>query len=427
MRAAMRAERSVPHPVVWTLLYLPFGAMSGFVSVALTYLGTKHGLTITETSWLNGANLVSQWLKWTWAPIVDVTLTPKRWYLIGTGASALGVFGMAAVPLSQETLPLLLGIIMVSSLLNSIVGMALEAMMAVLTPLSEQGRTSAWFQAGNLGGSGIVGGWLGLRLLEVVPASWMAGAVLGVVFMSCSLLLLVIPDVSHRGDHARERSIGLAFRGVLTDVVQLARTKGGLLSAFLCFLPIGTGAAQGILTQAAVADQWGATADEVALVQGLFSGLFTIAGCFGGGWLCDRLPPRTAYALIGLLLAAIAALMAVAPTQGEIQLFLGLRLTPYLFWNLVYAYGVGLAYAAFTAVVLNAIGAKSAATKYNLFASLSNFPIWWLGLLLGRIADVAGADAMLYAEALLAVVAVALFAAASWYISRTTLPDVLEA
>jgi PAT family beta-lactamase induction signal transducer AmpG len=423
MRAAMRAERSVPHPVVWSLLYLPFGAMSGFVSVALTYLGTKHGLTITETSWLNGASLVSQWLKWTWAPIVDVTLTPKRWYLIGTGASALGVFGMAAVPLSQETLPLLLGIITISSLLNSIVGMALEAMMAQLTPLSEQGRTSAWFQAGNLGGSGIVGGWLGLRLLEVVPQSWMAGAVLGGLFMSCSLLLLVLPDVSHPAG----RSIGLAFRGVFLDVAQLARTKGGLLSAFLCFLPIGTGAAQGILTQSAIADQWGATADEVALVQGLLSGIFTIAGCFGGGWLCDRMPPRTAYALIGLLLAGIAVLMALAPTTGEVQLLFGLRLTPYLFWNLVYAYGVGLAYAAFTAVVLNAIGAKSAATKYNLFASLSNFPIWWLGLTLGRIADVSGADAMLYAEALFAVVAVALFATATWFISRTRLPDVLEA
>ena len=417
----MQKNARVPHPVVWTLLYLPFGAMSGFVSVALTYLGTKHGLSITETSWLNGANLVSQWLKWTWAPIIDVTLTPKRWYIIGTTSSALGVFGMAALPLSPETLPLLLAIITVSSLLNSIVGMALEAMMATITPISEQGRTSAWFQAGNLGGSGIVGGWLGLRLLEVVPQSWMAGAVLGGLFMSCSLLLLVLPDTHHRGQH----TVVDAFLGVFSDVWALANTKGGLLSAFLCFLPIGTGAAQGILTQASIADQWGATADEVALVQGLFSGIFTIIGCFGGGWLCDRMAPRTAYAAIGVGLAGVAVLMAVAPTQGAIDLGV-IRLTPYLFWNLVYAFGVGLAYAAFTAVVLNAIGAKSAATKYNLFASLSNFPIWWLGLVLGRIADVSGADAMLFAEAAFAVVAVVLFAVATLVVARTRLPDMLE-
>ncbi|MEQ1570687.1 MAG: hypothetical protein ABMA64_33975, partial [Myxococcota bacterium] len=98
----------------------------------------------------------------------------------------------------------------------------------------------------------------------------------------------------------------------------------------------------------------------------------------------------------------------------------------YVGWNLVYAFGVGLAYAAFTAVVLNAIGTKSGATKYNLFASLSNFPIWWLGLALGRIADVQGAEAMLIAEAGFAVVAIALFLGATQWVGRTQLPDVLD-
>ena len=57
--------------------------------------------------------------------------------------------------------------------------------------------------------------------------------------------------------------------------------------------------------------------------------------------------------------------------------------TMYVVWNMTYAFGVGLSYAAFTAVVLSAMGAGSGATKYNMYASLANFPIWWLGLLLG--------------------------------------------
>ncbi len=32
------AERTGPHPFVWTVLYLPFGALGGFVTVALTFL-----------------------------------------------------------------------------------------------------------------------------------------------------------------------------------------------------------------------------------------------------------------------------------------------------------------------------------------------------------------------------------------------------
>lgn len=191
----MPPKRStVAHPVVWTVLYLPFGAMSGFVGVALTFLATKNGLSITEASLLNGAQFISQWLKWTWAPAVDVTLGPKRWYLIGTVASALGVFLMSAMRMSEETLPALLAVIAFASLLNSIVGMAIESIMAATTPPAEVGRTSAWFQAGNLGGAGL-GGGLGLQLLEILPATWMTGAILGVAFVACGLALLFVPDV----------------------------------------------------------------------------------------------------------------------------------------------------------------------------------------------------------------------------------------
>src|SRR5437868_11128422 len=76
--------RKAPHPFVWTVLYLPFGALGGFVTVALTFLATKHGLSISEGALLNGAQLGTQWMKWLWAPIVDVTLTPRKWYVLST-------------------------------------------------------------------------------------------------------------------------------------------------------------------------------------------------------------------------------------------------------------------------------------------------------------------------------------------------------
>lgn len=412
MRAAMSPPARVPHPVVWTVLYFPFGALGGFVTVALTFLATKHGLSITEGALLGGAQMISQWLKWTWAPVIDITLTPKRWYVIGTSASAIGVFGMAAMPLSPETLGWLLGIVALASLLNSIVGMSIEAIMAAVTPVEEQGRTSAWFQAGNLGGSGF-GGGLGLMMLQYLPQPWMSGAILGLLFMCCGLALLAVPDVAL---HDRSKGPVAAVTSVFRDVGALARTKGGLLAAFLCFLPLGTGAAQQTLTQAAVAANWGAGDREVALVQGLLVGGITMIGCFGGGWLCDRLRPRTAYAMIGLGIGAVTTGMAFTPHT----------VTAYVVWNIVYAFGVGLAYAAFTAVVLSAIGAKSAATKYTLYASLSNFPIFWLGLVLGRIADKAGVDAMLLAEAGFGLLAVILFAGFSRLVGRTRLPDHLE-
>jgi PAT family beta-lactamase induction signal transducer AmpG len=93
----------------------------------------------------------------------------------------------------------------------------------------------------------------------------------------------------------------------------------------------------------------------------------------------------------------------------------------YVVWSLTYAFAVGLAYAAFTALVLDAMGHGSAATKYNVFASLSNFPLWWLGLLLGVAAEKWGARAMLFTEAALGVVGVIVFAFSARVVRRSSL------
>lgn len=400
--------KRVQHPVVWLILYLPFGALGGFVSVALTFLATQHGLSIAEGALLNGASLLTQWLKWIWAPLVDISLSPKRWYVLSTGASALGILVMAAMPMSPETLGLLLAVIAVTSLINSVVGMAVESLIATSTPPDHVGRVSAWFQAGNLGGAGL-GGGLGLFLITKLPQSWMSGAVLGTLLMACCLALPLAPE----GAQARPSKPMAAIKGVVIGLWQMLKTKSGLLSGILCILPVGTGAAQTVLTQAKVAEHWSAGATEVGFVQGLAAGFVTAAGCFAGGWLCNRFHPRTAYATIGLVLALVAAGMAVWPATVH----------AYILWNLLYAFGEGLAYSAFTAFVLASMGAGAAATKYNVFASLSNLPIWWVGLLLGWVADRRGPTSMLLTEAGLGVLGVLVFAVSVYAVRHARLAD----
>ncbi len=400
--------KPLPHPAIYAILYFPFGALGGFITVAMTFLATRNGLTITEGAAFGATQLLISWLKWTWAPAVDVTLTPKRWYRLSTGLSALAVLGLAAFPVNAENLPLLLGIVALGSFVNSAVGMSVEAIMAFATPPDQQGRAAGWFQVGNLGGNGI-GGGLGLVLLQVLPSPWMAGAFMGLIFLACGFALRTLPDPPpHRVPGG---PVG-AVRKVVGDVAVIFKTQGGLLAGILCFLPVGTGAASGVLTQAAVAAEWGAGDVEVALMQGALAGVIMAGGCLVGGWLCDRIPPRTAYAGFGLLLAAAAAGMGLVPKS----------VSAFVACSAVYNFGVGLAYAAFTATVLNAMGQGSAATKYNLYASLSNFPIWWLGMLLAVVADAYGASAMLYAEAVLGVVGVGLFLIATKVVKRTQLP-----
>ena len=92
--------------------------------------------------------------------------------------------------------------------------------------------------------------------------------------------------------------------------------------------------------------------------------------------------------------------MAFAPrTEIDVHLFTSL-----------YAFIVGLTYAGFTAVVLEAIGKGAAATKYNLFASLSNMPIAWVTYARRLARTKWSTKAMLFADAGAGLAGIVLFA-----------------
>jgi hypothetical protein len=87
-------------------------------------------------------------------------------------------------------------------------------------------------------------------------------------------------------------------------------------------------------------------------------------------------------------------------------------------YNLAYAFVTGLCYAAFSAFVLDAIGTGHAATKYNGFASLSNTPIWYVGLVLAWVETVHGPKGMLLAESGLGVAGIVVFVIAVVIVNR---------
>ena len=396
------APRSRAHPLAYTILIMPFGASFGFVSVALAFLATRHGLTVQQGAELIAAGMFPNVWKFFWAPVADTTLTRRRWYLLSSVLCAAGMLAMAVVPLGPSTFLLMEAVVLVTSFAATFLGFAVEAMIAHLTPPADRGRASGWLQAGNLGGTGL-GGGVGLWLLNTLPAAWQAGLVLAGLTLACAVPLAWLPDVAAE---SRGASMAAAIRNVAVDLWQVAKSRDGILSAVLCFVPVGTGAAAGVLTQAAVAAHWGAGAHEVELVQGILFGLVSMAGCLAGGYLCRFLGPRNSYAIFGGLMAAVTAAMAAAPATPA----------TYVVFSLAYAVVTGFCYAAFTGFVLDAIGAGNAATKYNGFASLSNLPIWYMGLILAAVETRLGPGGMLLTEAGCGVFGIAVFAiaAACW-------------
>jgi len=174
------------------------------------------------------------------------------------------------------------------------------------------------------------------------------------------------------------------LKGVVRDVWDVASSRVGYLALILMVLPIASGASP----WSAIAGEWGAGADLVAMVNGVVGGLASAAGALVGGYVCDRMSPGRAYCLFGLTAGAIAAAMSWwARSPAAFTVF-----------TLGYSAVIGCGYAAYSAIVLQAIGQRSAATNFNLMAALSNVPIALMTSFDGWVHDRFGTNAMLYGE-----------------------------
>src|SRR5262249_50663030 len=156
-----------------------------------------------------------------------------------------------------------------------------------------------------------------------LPDPWMAGGALAVACALCIVALRFVPEPPPLPRHG---NYGRMLQDVLKDLWQVARSRAGVLALLICFLPIGSCAASDL--RAAVADDWHATANTVALVTGVLNGVVSAIGCLAGGYGSDRLDRKTAYALYGLLMVLCAVAMAFAPRTESM----------YIVFTLIYAF-----------------------------------------------------------------------------------------
>lgn len=393
------------HPLVFLLLIVPFGAASGFLGVTVVYLLGKAGVDPLTIAVLTGLSFLPHTFKFLYAPLVDLTLTRKRWFVLSSITSALGLALLGMVPATEAGLPWLRILVVVGNIATATLSMSVESLMAYNTAPDELGRTAGWFQAGNLGGGGL-GGGLALVIAENTTLPWLPGVVLAIV---CLLTGLAIRHTAEPPAHVptsvpgrvASNALHAAWHAVLhvfQDLWQVARSRTGYLGLLICFLPIGSGAAGNLFPLFAA--EWGATANDVAATSGALSGLLSAVGCMVGGHFCDRMDRRTAYALFGFLMVACALLMAWAPHT----------LTMYYVFVLGYGFIAGLCFASFTAVTLEAIGKGAAATKYSIFASLSNTPIAYMGIVNGYFYEKFGSNAGLASDAAMGVAGIVVFA-----------------
>src|ERR1043165_8994464 len=121
-------ERTSPHPWVWAVLYFPYGLTFGFPAIALGYLGTKAGLPVSVTASIVGMTFLAAGWKFVWAPIVDYTLTRKRWYWLAIATVSVWLLALTTVPLSVRTVPIVSLLVLLTSIAATFIAFATEGL-----------------------------------------------------------------------------------------------------------------------------------------------------------------------------------------------------------------------------------------------------------------------------------------------------------
>jgi len=244
---------------------------------------------------------------------------------------------------------------------------------------------AGWFQAGNLGGVGL-GGGVGLWVANHFSVT-IAGLVLCVGCIVSALVVQLIQDVKQYKGQSIVDEVKLMGKSI---AIMISIPIALFVIILICF-PIGSGAAANVWSSIAV--DWKVDADTVALVTGVISGLISAVGCVVGGWFADKYGVWWAYLGSGMVCAIVGIGMATLPYHPWV----------YIGGVLAYGFALGLMNAAFSAILLYAIGKKMASTKYSLLSSLGNLPVVYMTVIDSTAHDKWGSKAMLIIEGIIAI------------------------
>lgn len=378
-------------PFTIFLLMLPAGISQGFVFVTLPYLLTHNGFSVAQTAAIVALGTSPSLFRFVLGPVVDVSLSLRKWYWISIAAIVVTLLLLSVTPFTVKGAALLSVLVFISQVAVNISFLPIGAFMAKTVEESKKGKASGWYQAGGLAGTGI-GGGAGLWIANHFNAP-VSGIALSIACLAFALIVLSLRDIEHQ----TEKTLKQELSGLGKDLLSMIKVPVTLFAIILVLVPIGTGAMANLWS--AMAEDWKVDADTVALITGLLSGLISSLGCVAGGYLADRRGIWFAYLGSGVACALVTIVMAVMPMQSTI----------YIAGVLFYAFTMGMIYAAFTSVVLFAIGNKHVATKFSLMGSIGNIPVVYMTSFDGWMHDQYSSKIMLMAEAIIGITFVILF------------------
>jgi hypothetical protein len=360
-------QRRAPSPWIFALLNVPHAVITTGVSgTLLSFLLRQQGVTPHLIANQRAFLQLPSSLFFLWGPLTDLWLRRKTWLLLSTAAS--GVAGMLAFEMKSYNSHSTVSLLWISSCLVLLGSAALGGLASLLMRQDQKTRVGCFLQAGNLAGGALSGG--GLLLVASHAGKLTLGlATAALTIMPALPVLLLHEDpVGNRGHTlaADMRRMGREFRKTFLRL-------SALPAVLLLMSPLGSGGAIGILSS--VAQDYGVSANQVAWTNGLGGGILTFAGAAAMALMPARFEIRIAYALTGLLNAAVLSVF----------LFGAPRPWMYIVGSGLFLFTVGACWAMYSALVLKIVGAagRSGCGRYAVGVSLANLPVAYMAALDG--------------------------------------------
>ncbi len=281
------------------------GATFGAFNNAMPFLLSQAGVRLENIGWYSIALLFPMSLRFLYAPITEIGLRWKTWFLLLSGI--IGVCFSIALRLTLPThLTLFLSCLFIAQLCVSVKEACQGALAA--TTLSRRRRDRA---AGLIMTGGLLGGALGaFALIDTRQyysrqmGTWLFTAI--IVLPPLSLLFAKEPARPKRTLREVARAFASEFR-------QLARQRETIIALLLCALPTGTWAALFYLPS--LGKHYHATPDMIALATGGTSWVVCALGAFASGFACARYNRLFIYILASAAVIFVELLFLVSPLQ----------------------------------------------------------------------------------------------------------------
>ena len=365
--ATPSADPAKPTPP-WYFLFLDlqFGAAVGYLSIVAPFWMERRGLSIDHIAGVvASANLVHA-VKLAWIPLLDLGPYRKIWYLSMAVSTAALFVAFAAIPDPTANLPLFGLMLAALQATATTAHAANNTLMATTTRFGDKGKVGGFAQASNVGGTGLLSA-LAILVADRVSPRAAALVLAGLVLVSASVALgihEVRPPRAVRRAGSALQAAGVHGAAMARDLWATVRSREGFTGLVICLAPVGCQAMSNLFS--GVSKEYGASADLVAMANGVGGGIAGAIGALVGGVLADRMSRRLAYALSGGLTALCALAMAAAPMTQ----------VTYAWGTFTYLFAGGIAFATWTGMVLEMVGhTTAAATKYALFNASANLAI----------------------------------------------------